>query len=133
MAGVGFRQPDPGLGEHDLYRGLLLEHLEHRASAGPHPVGLGGAKITPTWSDGSPFTGTLSFAQPYSNDQGVFAMSGNNLIINPADANRRSKEGSTGVRVVELIKSLIENCELGIRKDRRGWHVCARGPLPPCQ
>jgi hypothetical protein len=57
------------------------------------PLGSVVATITPSWSDGSPFTGTLSFAQPYSNDQGVFAMSGNNLIINPsgpglsADAN----------------------------------------------
>jgi hypothetical protein len=48
------------------------------------------ATITPTWSDGSPFTGTLTFAQPYSNDQGVFAISGNDLILNSsvsADAN----------------------------------------------
>jgi hypothetical protein len=51
------------------------------------------ATITASWSDGSPFTGTLSFAQPYSNDQGVFAISGHNLIISPsgpgvsADAN----------------------------------------------
>jgi hypothetical protein len=51
------------------------------------------ATITANWSDGSPFTGTLSFAQPYSNDNGVFTISGNNLIVNPsgpglsADAN----------------------------------------------
>jgi hypothetical protein len=51
------------------------------------------ATISATWSDGSPFTGTLSFAQPYSNDQGIFAISGKNLIVNPsgpglsADAN----------------------------------------------
>jgi len=57
------------------------------------PLGSVVATITPTWSDGSPFTGKLSFAQPYSNDQGVFAISGHNLIINPsgsgvsADAN----------------------------------------------
>jgi hypothetical protein len=57
------------------------------------PLGSVVATITPTWSDGSPFTGTLSFAQPYSNDQGIFAISGNNLIINrsgpglSADAN----------------------------------------------
>jgi len=57
------------------------------------PLGSVVATITPSWSDGSPFTGTLSFAQPYSNDQGGFAISGNNLIINPsgpglsADAN----------------------------------------------
>ena len=57
------------------------------------PLGSVVATITPTWSDGSPFTGTLSFAQPYSNDQGIFAISGNNLIVNrsgpglSADAN----------------------------------------------
>jgi hypothetical protein len=28
--------------------------------------------ITPSWSDGSPFTGTLSFAPPHSNDQATF-------------------------------------------------------------
>ena len=66
----------------------------------PHPsipanASLGSvvATISATWSDGSPFTGTLSFAQPYSNDQGIFAISGKNLIVNPsgpglsADAN----------------------------------------------
>jgi hypothetical protein len=51
------------------------------------------ATMMPSWSDGSPFTGTLSFASPYSNDQGTFAISGNSLILNPsgpslsADAN----------------------------------------------
>jgi len=66
----------------------------------PHPsipanASLGSvvATISATWSDGSPFTGTLSFAPPYSNDGAVFAISGNNLIVNPsgpglfADAN----------------------------------------------
>ena len=48
------------------------------------PLGTVVATINPTWSDGSPFTGTLSFAKPYSNDEGVFAISGSNLIINPA-------------------------------------------------
>jgi hypothetical protein len=53
--------------------------------------------VTATWSDGSPFTGTLSFAQPYSNDQGVFAISGNNLIINPVRAGSvRRREYCTG-------------------------------------
>jgi len=57
------------------------------------PLGSVVATITPTWSDGNPFTGTLSFGPPNSNDQGVFAISGNNLIVNPsgpgvsADAN----------------------------------------------
>jgi hypothetical protein len=39
------------------------------------------ATITAGWSDGSPFIGTLVFAPPYSNDQGVFSISGNDLIV----------------------------------------------------
>jgi hypothetical protein len=48
------------------------------------PFGTVVATINASWSDGSPFTGTLSFAQPYSNDNGIFAISGNNLIVNPS-------------------------------------------------
>src|SRR5262249_15210171 len=48
------------------------------------PLGSVMATINLTWSDGSPFTGTLPFAQPYSNDNGIFAISGNNLIVNPS-------------------------------------------------
>ena len=57
------------------------------------PLGSVVTTITASWSDGSPFTGTLYFGPPYSNDQGVFAISGNDLIIDPsgpgiaADAN----------------------------------------------
>ena len=47
------------------------------------PAGTVVATITATWSNGTPFTGTLSFATPYSNDNATFAISGNNLIINP--------------------------------------------------
>jgi len=48
------------------------------------PSGTAVATIVATWSDGSPFTGTFGFAQPYSNDGGVFALVGNKLIINPS-------------------------------------------------
>jgi hypothetical protein len=41
------------------------------------------ATITASWSDGSPFTGTLSFGPPYSNAHGRFAVLGNSLIIDP--------------------------------------------------
>lgn len=59
------------------------------------------ATITPTWSHGSPFTGTLTFAPPYSNDKGVFAISGNNLIINPAGPGVSSDANTTlNVKVV---------------------------------
>jgi Domain of unknown function (DUF4082) len=40
------------------------------------------ATITAAWSDGSPFIGTLGFGPPYSNDGGIFAISGDKLIIN---------------------------------------------------
>ena len=59
------------------------------------PLGTVVTTINPTWSDGSPFTGTLSFAQPYSNDQGVFAISGNNLILNPAGPGVSSDANTT--------------------------------------
>jgi hypothetical protein len=57
------------------------------------PGGTVVTTATASWSDGSPFTGTYSFSQPYSNDGGVFALNGNQIIVNPngpglsADAN----------------------------------------------
>jgi hypothetical protein len=48
------------------------------------PTGTVVTTITAKWSNGSPFTGTLGFASPYSNDNGTFAISGNDLIIDPA-------------------------------------------------
>jgi hypothetical protein len=48
------------------------------------PAGSVVATIIATWSDGSPFTGALSFGPPYSNDNATFAISGNTLIVNPA-------------------------------------------------
>jgi hypothetical protein len=48
------------------------------------PSGSVVATIAPSWSNGAVFTGTLSFGPPYSNDNATFAISGNNLIVNPA-------------------------------------------------
>ncbi len=48
------------------------------------PLGAVITTVTATWSDGTPFAGTLSFGSPYSNSSGTFALSGNSLIINPA-------------------------------------------------
>lgn len=53
------------------------------------------ATITASWSDGSPFSGTLSFGPPYSNDNGTFAISGNNLIVNPAGPGVSAYSGTT--------------------------------------
>jgi hypothetical protein len=58
------------------------------------PSGTMVATIVGAWSDGSPFTGTFSFAQPYSNDGGVFALSGNQLIINPSGPGVGSDAGT---------------------------------------
>jgi hypothetical protein len=48
------------------------------------PAGTVVATITASWSDGSPFTGTFSFGPPDSNDGAAFAISGNQLIVNPS-------------------------------------------------
>jgi hypothetical protein len=45
------------------------------------PLGTVVATVTAVWSDGSPFTGTLSFGAPYYDDGGTFALSGNELIV----------------------------------------------------
>jgi len=48
------------------------------------PLGAVVATVTVTWSNGAPFTGTLSFGPPNNNGGGVYALKGNNLIINPS-------------------------------------------------
>jgi hypothetical protein len=54
----------------------------HIASSAPDGTVV--ATIIATWGDGTPFTGTLGFGPPFYNDAGTFAISGKNLIINPA-------------------------------------------------
>jgi hypothetical protein len=41
------------------------------------------AVVNVRWTNGAPFTGTLGFTAPYSDDGAVFALSGNQVIINP--------------------------------------------------
>jgi hypothetical protein len=65
------------------------------------PAGTLVATITAAWSDGSPFTGSLGFAAPYSDDHGTFAISGNNLVINPLGAGV-SADGNTTQNVTIL-------------------------------
>jgi Domain of unknown function (DUF4082) len=48
------------------------------------PKGATVAAIVPSWSNGQPFTGALSFGSPDSDAGGVFAISGNSLIISPS-------------------------------------------------
>jgi len=38
--------------------------------------------LMPSWSNGMPFTGTLSFVSPYNADGGLFALSGANVVVN---------------------------------------------------
>jgi hypothetical protein len=56
------------------------------------PAGTVVATVTASWSDGSPFTGTLSFGTPYSNDNGIFALSGSS-----SPANLVVSSGATGL------------------------------------
>ena len=38
--------------------------------------------LTAKWSNGATFTGTVSFVSPHSSDGGLFALSGNNVVVN---------------------------------------------------
>jgi hypothetical protein len=58
------------------------------------PLGAVVATVSVTWSNGAPFTGTLSFGPPNSNGGGVYALSGNNLIINPSGPGVSTAGGS---------------------------------------
>src|SRR5438270_5447312 len=53
------------------------------------------ATISAAWSDGTPFAGALGFGPPYSNGGGVFAISGDKLIINPEGAGVSALSGTT--------------------------------------
>jgi hypothetical protein len=45
-------------------------------------VGTVVTTLMPSWSNGMPFTGTLSFASPYNTDGGLFALDGTNVVVN---------------------------------------------------
>lgn len=47
------------------------------------PLGTTLASFSVKMSDGSPFTGTVRFGPPYYDGRGVFALSGNHIIVNP--------------------------------------------------
>jgi hypothetical protein len=47
------------------------------------PRGAVVATYSVMMSDGSPFTGTVRFGAPYYDGKGVFALSGNKIIVNP--------------------------------------------------
>jgi hypothetical protein len=45
------------------------------------PPGTVVAMVNASWSDGSPFTGTLSFGSTYGSDGGAFALSGHQIVV----------------------------------------------------
>jgi hypothetical protein len=47
------------------------------------PLGSVVASYSVRMSDGSPFTGTVRFGPPYYDSKGVFALSGNDIVVNP--------------------------------------------------
>ncbi len=60
------------------------------------PTGSVVAKFSAAWSDGSPFTGKLSFGPPNYNSGGIYALdSNNNLIVSPLGPGVGSAGGST--------------------------------------
>jgi hypothetical protein len=60
------------------------------------PLGAVVATLAGTWSDGAPFTGTLSFVAPNFSHGGVFAIdSSNNLIVNPLGPGVGAAAGTT--------------------------------------
>jgi hypothetical protein len=59
------------------------------------PAGSVVATIAATWSSGAPFTGTLSFGPPYSNDSATFVISGSQLIVNSTGPGLSADGGTT--------------------------------------
>jgi hypothetical protein len=63
------------------------------------------ATVMVTWSDCSPFTGTLNLNQaPYADDSHTFALSGNNVIINPSGSGVGSDGGTTQSITVQAVQ-----------------------------
>jgi hypothetical protein len=58
------------------------------------------ATIIARWSDGRPFSGRLAFGPPYWNDRGVFAISGNKLVVNPKGPGVAAAGGTIRVTIV---------------------------------
>ena len=48
------------------------------------PLGAVIATYRVVMSDGSPFTGTVRFGAPFFDGGGIFALSGNSIIVNPS-------------------------------------------------
>ncbi len=58
-------------------------------------AGTAVATVSVTWSDGSPFTGTLDFAAPNGDDNHTFSLSGSTIIINPSGPGVSGDGGTT--------------------------------------
>jgi hypothetical protein len=63
------------------------------------------ATVTVTWSDGSPFTGTLNLNRaPYADDSHTFALSGNNIVINQSGPDVGADGGATQNITVQAVQ-----------------------------
>jgi hypothetical protein len=62
------------------------------------PLGTAIGTVLASWSDGSPFTGTIGFGPPYNDDNGTFSLSSNQsgaqLLINPNGPGISSDKGT---------------------------------------
>jgi Domain of unknown function (DUF4082) len=68
------------------------------------PAGTAVATVNVSWSNGALFTGKLRFAPPYSNDGRTFALSGNNIIIDPAGPGVRADGGTIQNITVQAVQ-----------------------------
>jgi hypothetical protein len=63
------------------------------------------ATVMVTWSDGSPFTGTLNLNRaPYADDSHTFALSGNNIVINQSGPDVGADGGATQNITVQAVQ-----------------------------
>jgi len=74
-------------------------------------VGTVVTALTASWSNGTPFTGTLSFASPYNSDGGLFALSGSNVVVNGSLA---SLGGTTQEITVQANSSVSLNIPIAV-------------------
>jgi hypothetical protein len=64
-------------------------------------VGTVVTTLSANWSNGAKFTGNYSFATPYNNDGGLFALSGNQVVINGSLASLGSTTQNVSVEALQ--------------------------------
>jgi hypothetical protein len=91
--------------------------------------------LSASWSNRTPFTGTLSFASPYTSDGGLFTLSGSNVVLNGSLAGL----GGTTQELTVQANSPLAASQIAPRSSRPFRRAAAMIPppsrrrLPPVQ